>query len=171
MTGGMLTFLRVLAGTRSPAHGIADHEDDPAGDQRGEQQHQAGRARALQHARRTRRILHLRPRATETVNRHLSRAPHTRDIQRHTPSHTCTHVARARAGTHTPETGKDAEKTPVLCAGARGTSHHAIRRPWNDERKRAGMREGVRACVRAYCCPVSASPHVRACVSVRAPGA
>lgn len=68
MTEGMLTFLRILAGTRPPIHGVADDEDDPAGDQRGEQHHQAGHAHAIQHACRTRRVLHLQPRATNGVS-------------------------------------------------------------------------------------------------------
>jgi len=122
----MLTFLRVLAGTRSPAYSVADHEDDSAGDQRGEQHHQAGHARALQHVSRTRRVLHLRPRARWFDSAGTCRRePHA--LTYNGTAHTLAHVVNTehmRASAHVCwlSTGKSHGKA------LRYEGHHATRR-------------------------------------------
>lgn len=143
-------FLRVLTGTRSPAHGVVDHEDDPAGDQRGDHQHhrRAGHARAPQHVSRTRRVLHLRAACCDGRNSqagtYLSSREHTRDIQRGVPHTLRAHTrllrerdariracARARAFTRSPVSGREsrAEKSPMGGEAAAATMvaavHHA----------------------------------------------
>lgn len=125
----MLTFLRVLAGTRSPAYSVADHEDDSAGDQRGEQHHQAGHARALQHVSRTRRVLHLRPRARPFNSAGTCREPHalTYNERAHTLAHaviTRSTCARARTCVAVALDWGKARKSPLGYEG-----HHATRRP------------------------------------------
>jgi len=171
MTGGMLTFLRVLAGTRSPAHGVADHEDDPAGDQRGEQHHQAGHARALQHVCRTRRVLHLRPRADGQTQPALvaSTAHASWHTTRHTPPRTrCARRRRARERARARALVSRRESR----GKARDRGGYAALRDTATAKRRAKL-EGGCACVRIVSPGVRQShtrtyvPYVR----VRAPGA